>query len=331
MINRKLITSLVVSTIVLSTTATTFAELDLGALGGDATTTTETTTSGSTTPDTTVSTTSEKKVSKITVIPWTPSVDANDTKPVEVIVQVQDSANQPLTDSDVELKAEIVSGDATSGVFSTGSFQADTKYFNFSYKAGSKAGTVTLKVTATSKTDATDTVSQTQTIEVIESVKPTVNTTTVMEEPETSTGTSNVSTESTESTESGSTEGVHITKTEVIDLNRIKVTFDTEIALSDKPLEMLTIESVKDKTKISLSNVTLGQDKKSLVILTKDSLAKEEYHVVVNTVVDWKTMKTVSVVNGTTTVSGLAETLLFILASLTTVMAMVFTKRKQTI
>ena len=152
-----------------------------------------------------------------------------------------------------------------------------------------------------------------------------------MEEPETSTGTSNVSTESTESTESGSTEGVHITKTEVIDLNRIKVTFDTEIALSDKPLEMLTIESVKDKTKISLSNVTLGQDKKSLVILTKDSLAKEEYHVVVNTVVDWKTMKTVSVVNGTTTVSGLAETLLFILASLTTVMAMVFTKRKQTI
>lgn len=335
MIKSKFITSVVMSTILMSTTASLFAaDIDLGALDTDtATTTSGTTTTGATvsnTGTTTASTgstaTSEKKVSKVTIIPWTPSVDANDKKAVEVIVQVQDSSNQSLTDSDIEVKAEIVNGDATSGVFSTGAFQPDTKYFNFSYKAGSKVGTVTLKVTATSKSNPTDTVSQTQTIEVIETAKLTTTSVkdNVMVEPTTSTGVT-----STGSTESGTTAGVHITKTEVLDLNRIKVTFDTEIALSDKPLEMLTIESVKNKTKINLSNVTLGQDKKSLVILTKDALAKEEYHVIVNTVVDGKSMKSVSVVNGTTTVSGFGELLLIALASLAALAGTLFAKRKR--
>lgn len=99
------------------------------------------------------------------------------------------------------------------------------------------------------------------------------------------------------------TGSVNVVKTEVLDGNRIKVSFDKEIALSDNPLEMVSIESVKDKSKVELTNVTLGQDKKSLVIFSKDALKKEEYHVIVNSVVDGQTMKSVSVANGTTTVS----------------------------
>lgn len=104
-----------------------------------------------------------------------------------------------------------------------------------------------------------------------------------MTEPTTSTGTEVAS---TGATDTGSVSTVNIVKTEVLDLNRIKVTFDNEIALSDTPLEMITIESVKDKTKIELSNVSLGSDKKSLIVFSKDSLKKEEYHVIVNSVVD---------------------------------------------
>ena len=46
--------------------------------------------------------------------------------------------------------------------------------------------------------------------------------------------------------------------TNLIESGAVKniVTFDKEVALSENPLEMLTIESVKNKTKITLSNVT---------------------------------------------------------------------------
>lgn len=344
---KKTFSKLLITTIALwALTPSTFA-VDLNALGGDTPATASGTASSGATTETATSTgkntvattaTTEKTVSKIQIVTEVPSIPADGKKTINVVVQISDASNNSLSDTDVDTKAEIVWNDATNSlwVFSTGSYSQEDKYFKFSYTAWTKASEIQLKVTATSKTNKSNEVSQVEKLTLTEAVAETpVNTmtepVTTTAETVTATG-SDIMAEPTSEvkSESGTTSDIHIVKTEVLDLNRIKISFDNEIALSDAPLDMIAIESVKDKTKINLSNVTLWDDKKSLIVFSKDSLKKEEYHVIVNSVVDWKTMKAVSVANGTTTVSGMWELAILILSLLVS-LGYVLHKRKDTI
>lgn len=341
-ISKALLATLAVSAIVPSAFALDLDTLDTTNTGSSTATASGATSTwtASTSTGTSNTTTTGKTVSKIQIVTDSPTLPADGKKSVKIVIQVSDTDNKFLSDEDVEMKAEIVGNDSANslGVFNTGAFLKDSNYFEFSYVAGTKAGEIQLKVTATSKTNKTNVIEQVEKLVLVEAKDAAVSTTPVtttvattstgtMTEPTTSTGTEVAS---TGATETGSVSAINIVKTEVLDLNRIKVTFDNEIALSDTPLEMITIESVKDKTKIDLSNVSLSSDKKSLIVFSKDSLKKEEYHVIVNSVVDWKTMKAVSVANGQTTVSWMGEIAMLAMAFIAAIGAFLF-RRKQSI
>jgi len=325
---KKILSKLLITIIALSAVVPATLAVDLSALGGDSGTTTGTTTE--TTTGTTTGTTTEigKNISKIQIVTEVPTVPADGKRTINVIVQISDASNNYLSDADVNIKAEIVGNDSSNSlwVFSTGSYSQEDKYFKFSYTAGTKAGEIQLKVTAISKTNKINEVSQVEKLTLTEFIAETPVITNV--EPVLASTWTDVMAESTSKSETVS--DLHIVKTEVLDLNRIKISFDNEIALSDSPLDMISIESVKDKTKINLSNVTLWEDKKSLIVFSKDSLKKEEYHVIVNSVVDGKTMKAITVANGTTTISGMGEIAILILSLLAS-LGYVLHKRKKII
>lgn len=343
---KKIISSVVLSSVLLTGVASVNAQApDLSALGGTTTATTTDTASGTTTTTTDATTTATAtpvEVATVKIIPSLPNVEAGSTTPVEVIVLAETKTAQKLSDKDIELTAEVIGNDAnkSKGDFKMGVYSEADQYFKFSYTPGKEAGTMQLSVKATSKTNPQNTITETATIVVAPSTTtptttgtttPTITTTStepvltntnVMVEPEVAT-----STGTTEKT-TANTDAIKITKTEVLDLNRIKVTFDHKIALSDNPMEMISIDTVKDKKNLPISNVTLGADEKSVVILTKEPLAKEEYHVTIKTVVDGETMKAVTLANGVTTVSWASELLLLLSALSASVLGFFAYRRK---
>lgn len=331
---KKIISSVVVSSVFLSGMASVYAQApDLSALGGNTTTTTTTDTSasgstatatGTTATDTNKATTGVE-VATVKIIPSLPNVEAGSTTPVEVIVVAETKTGTKLTDKDIDLTAEVIGNDAnkSKGEFKVGTYSEGDQYFKFSYVPGKEAGTMQLSVKATSKTNPQNTITETATIVVSDAKNSTTAPTTTTSTPEITPISTNTNTttntdimvepKANDSKESAAnTDKIKITKTEVLDLNRIKVSFDHKIALSDNPLEMVTVETVKDKKNLPVSNITLGADEKSIVILTKEPLAKEEYHVTIKTVVDGETMKAVTLANGVTTVSGTSELLLLL-------------------
>lgn len=298
---------------------------------------------------TTTTTTSwtNKTASKVLIIPEFTSLPADGKKVVNVIVQVLSYNEDVLTWDDVEVTAEIVWNDTSNSLwlFQTWAYSVENKYFQFTYTAWTKAWDVQLKVVAKSKSNPANEISQVEKLVLLASTNNNISTTqwtdlnniSVTSLDNATTESQNVNpnnvlsqntTSSWTNTESVNVWNIHITKTEVLDVNRIKISFNKEIALSEVPVDMVNIESVKDKSKLEVSNVTLWEDKKSLIVFSKDPLKKEEYHVIVNTVVDWETMKAVSVVNGTTTVSWMWELILLLLAFLTSIWFFAY-KRKQ--
>lgn len=338
---KKILSSVVISTALLAGISTAGAQTpDLSALGGTTTETTATDTGA-----TTNSTATDKpevsgnvEVAAIKIIPSLPNVEADSKTPVEVIVLVETKTAQKLSDKDIDLVAEVLENEAgNKGEFKVWNYSEADQFFKFSYMPGTEAGSIKLSVKATSKTNPENTVTESTTIVVVPPAIPVSSnqpTDTKAEPTVVATGTNVDKTDTMVEPEEKAqvneekTDAIKIVKTEVLDLNRIKVSFDHKIALSDNPLDMVSIESVKEKTPITLSNITLGADEKSFVILTKDPLQKEEYHVTVKTVVDGETMKAVSLANGVTTVSGASE-LLLLLAALIASTGFILARRKQ--
>jgi len=107
--------------------------------------------------------------------------------------------------------------------------------------------------------------------------------------------------------------GINIVETKVIDENRLKITFDRIIFLPDDPLSLVKITKSEDKSDVKISNITLSEDKLSLVVLTSDNIDKVPYLVTITEVIDGKTKKKVSVINSELTVTGMNEFIIVIL------------------
>lgn len=348
---KKIVTAVATTSLLMANALSVSAQApDLSALAGSGsggtTTTTTTTESGSTnTATNNTSTNTAEEIATVKIIPSLPNVEAGSTTPVEVIVLVETKTAKKLSDQDITLTASVLNSDNGSmGTFTGGEYSPADQYFKFQYTPGKTAGTAQLSVKATSKTNPKNEVTETTAIVVSPSNGNGATTSTpATTDKETNTGllsddnfiekavnvnSSGATADATTKTTEKVTDAIKITKTEVLDLNRIKISFDHKIALGDNPLEMISIETVKNKTPLEISNITLGSDEKSLIVLTKEPLAKEEYHVTVKTVINGETMKAVTVANGVATVSGMPTALLALMGVLSAIGA-VFLSRKR--
>lgn len=260
-----------------------------------------------------------------------------------LIIGVYDNNDESLSDTQIDLDVVLTQNDDnTKGEIKNVEFDSESELFNVTYVAGSEDWTVNFKITATSKSDSSIVLEQGEelTLEKFEPIIETTtneednnidsilenldNTETVTEEDNTE-EILNVENEET-STEEVSTEGINIMETTVIDEKRLKITFDRKIFLPDNPLSLVDIKRTSDDTSVKISNVTLSEDEMSLIVLTLDEMTEEPYLVTLSSVVDGETMKKVSVVNWTLTVTWLFDHIYLVIAMI--IGAWIFYRRK---
>lgn len=241
-----------------------------------------------------------------------------------------------LDDTKVSLVATVSNTDGW--VVWTATYNKDTKLFEIPYTAPNNGANVSIVFKATGMTDTTNTFEKTEniTINAPKATSDNATTTTTSEEQPIINTTSTNTASTTEEVKVIENKEVkedvkleaNVLSTKLIWDNRIVVSFDRELFLPEEPLKLVSITKASDNTTVKVNNVTLGEDKKSLVILTDKLEGKVEYKVAINEVVDGETKKKISVVNGNLTVTGLNEVAIIIIASLLTLWVIANRRKK---
>lgn len=310
---KKTISSVVITTLfVLSWSSITNASFSFKDAATD---TTQTTNETSTTEDTT--TNDNISISNMDVVFDKDSLPADGKSSTIIYIKVNDSNNNSLDDSKVDL---TVTPENDNWKIEKIEYKKDTQLFEVTYIAGTTAWNVWLKVKAVAKSDPSIKLEQLEDFKLTEvpkkEVKEQNDTTTSNDVNDILTNLDkgdNVKEEKGTNTETNTKiNDINIISSKIIDENRLKITFDRKIFLPDDPLSLIEIKKKEDGSKVKIANVTLSDDEMSLIVLTKDNLEKVPYLVSINEVIDGDTKKKVTVTNWELTVTGLNEIFIFL-------------------
>lgn len=273
------------------------------------------------------------------VVQWGTQIPVN--KKTDIMVKVTSSTSVAMNDTNVKL--DIIPTDKTKNNFKVENitYNSEEGYFVVPFTPTDDKEDISFTVKVTSLNNEKDFLEKLQTIKPLKAEANTakVETTANTNEPKTEDKKEETVIETKDEIKTEDIIPVkekeeakdkkleaNILSTKIIGTNRLVINFDRELFLPEEPLSLIKLTK-KDNTEVKLSNVTLWDDKKSMVVLTSEDLGKEEYKLSINEVVDGETKKRINVVNSTLTVTWLNEVLVVLFALLLT-SGVLFYRRK---